>query len=332
MKLEQLQESVTQVNTSVTQVKDQLLAKVEQKFSFSGSKTGKRTAVESVLDAMKVAGLTPIPMIKFKPLLRNKSYNPYTGWYASAKEDDVAPLLRDHVQHELERYGVKFGQGGFQLKDVRAQHNLGFSVGVATGRLVFEGGCDAVVVPWGELRWQKQLRVVFDWKRPQDLVVEKVLSGTQQAQLEMLGALAHSHHPALVVFTDCCNFIGLQPFNEGFRYLQTLHASDPGYFSPDDAFRLVVHHLTEVCSSNPLFMGEQTGLAFNSELKQQLQPLLRVQQLLEGGDGLAEQLQAVKFLPEDEQLDAAAELIMAWRGGTSFAGESTSVFGLPPYS
>lgn len=131
----------------------------------------------------------------------------------------------------------------------------------------------------------------------------------------MLGTLAHSQHPALVVIADGCDFIVLQPYGAGLQYLQTLQSEKPGYFGSAAAFRFLMHHLLEICSTHRFFSGAQPGLAVNDDLKQQLEPLLRVQQALGVDEGLGEQLQVGKLLPEDEQLDAAAGLILAWRAG-----------------
>lgn len=292
--LKQLQDSFLKIEGLLSLRKPRL----EQRFTFSSSEEGKDAVVFAALDAMPVVGMTPIlKMPEFWPSLRSICYNPFTGWnpntlYAGPADGAsftmVAEQLIQHIQQQLKCCGVKLGPGGFELQNVRTQQYLGFSVELPAwlrtkgySHLVFEGGCDAVVVPWGELLWYRQLRVVFDWKRPQDLCWDNIGGGTMQTPLQMLGALAHSEHPALVVSTDGCNFIVLQPSDVGIRYLQTLDASTPGYFSSEEAFRLVVYHLTQVCSSKPMFLSAQPDVEDSSELKQQLQLLLGVQKVVD---------------------------------------------------
>lgn len=156
-----------QLQQSMDRIEQQLLAKPEQKYTFSGSKTGKDKAVAALLSAVHIQGIAAILSLpRFKPNLYNKEYAPFAGWGDNTREDDMAPQLLQHMQQQFQAFGVHFGAGGYELKGVRTQFQLGFSVEVPMGRLVFEGRPDAVVVPWGELLWLKQLRMVFAWKRP----------------------------------------------------------------------------------------------------------------------------------------------------------------------
>ena len=100
---------------------------------------------------------------------------------------------------------MTFGQGAFQLLDVRQQDRLAFQCDTASGTLVFHGGTDSVIVPYGELSWELQLRVVVDWKTPKSF---KDLDRMDlQQKLKLMGSLYHSNHPSLVVFTDLTNFV-----------------------------------------------------------------------------------------------------------------------------
>ena len=108
---------------------------------------------------------------------------------------------------------------------------------------MFNGGTDAVVVPYGALVWQLQTRVLFDWKRAAEL--ESVDSVLVQAQLELIGSLYNSNHPALVVFTDGISFVLLQPWGRGIRFWHPF-VNKPGYIVADDAMRLIAHHLLNV--------------------------------------------------------------------------------------
>lgn len=110
--------------------------------------------------------------------------------------------------------------------------------------------------------WQLQTRVLFDWKRPAEL--QSVESVLVQAQLELIGALFNSNHPALVVFTDGINFVLLQPWGRGIRFWQTFEGK-PGHVEADDAMRLIAHHLLNISSKDPLFHHQEAGSA-NSDL------------------------------------------------------------------
>lgn len=105
-----------------------------------------------------------------------------------------------HFKLHLQQPAVEFGQDAFALLDVRRQARLGFECNTTLSKFVFNGGADAVVVPYGELDWQLQTRVVVDWQTPKSFWN---LDGVKlQQQLELMGAIRHSNHPTIVVFTD----------------------------------------------------------------------------------------------------------------------------------
>lgn len=89
---------------------------------------------------------------------------------------------------------------------------------------MLHGGIDAVVIPHGVIPWQGQTRIIFDWKRPSDL--QSVVNVVTQAQLELMGALHNSGHPALVVFTDGVKFVILQPWGHAIQYYHTFLGRD----------------------------------------------------------------------------------------------------------
>ena len=105
---------------------------------------------------------------------------------------------------------------------------------------MFNGGTDAAIIPHGAIPWQGQTRILFDWKSPLDL--QSVESVVTQAQLELMGALHNSQHPALVVFTDGVNFVILQPWGHAIQYYHTFFGTDD-CISVNDAMRLIAHHL-----------------------------------------------------------------------------------------
>lgn len=74
------------------------------------------------------------------------------------------------------------------------------------------GGADAAVVPFGDLLWPEQIRMLFSWKGElQDME-------TVQAQSQLMGCLLHSNHPAMLVCTDGTNFALFCPWQKGFHY------------------------------------------------------------------------------------------------------------------
>jgi len=93
-----------------------------------------------------------------------------------------------------------------------------------------------------------------------------------QAQLELMGALYNSNHPALVVFTDGINFVVLQPWGCGIQYWHTF-SGQPGYVPADDAMRLIAHHLLNISSRDPLF-SHLVIVPEGSHLSLELAPLL----------------------------------------------------------
>ena len=132
-------------------------------------------------------------------------------------EEAEATSLQMHFEQQLRQLGMQFGRGGFQLKSVRHQDGLDLQIETDTAPLLFSGllGTDAVVVPYGELFWQLQLRMVIDWKTPDSL---QSVHGVQlQQMLQLMGGLFNSHDPAVVVFTDLVNFVIYQPYAYAVR-------------------------------------------------------------------------------------------------------------------
>jgi hypothetical protein len=126
-------------------------------------------------------------------------------------ENTYAPQLLNHFVGALTVFDVPFGVGGFHFKDGHTQKTrLSFACTTGASTILLTGGTDAFVIPHGAIPWQGQTRILFDWKRPSDL--QSVESVVTQAQLELMGALYNSRHPALVVFTNGVNIVILQPW------------------------------------------------------------------------------------------------------------------------
>ncbi|KAK9901204.1 hypothetical protein WJX75_000120 [Coccomyxa subellipsoidea] len=164
---------------------------------------------------------------------------------------------------------VQAAAGSYQIKDIRKDYKLSFTCSTPTAEYQFNGGADAVIVPYGELQWQLQTRAIIGWKTPTSLIT--VTSGEQQRTLELLGTLHHSNHPALVVSTDGVNFVIFQPFGDAVRYFQSLDDRQPGYITPHDAMRFLARQLVTVASPEPAFSYKQLQSlsASHAELRQE---------------------------------------------------------------
>jgi hypothetical protein len=313
--------SLTELKQGLDRIEQHLTAKPVLKFDFSESKAGKSEAVTSVLAAFGLASFTPIKpemLPKFSRKLMRSQYVPFALWGIAPDEVKSSAALCNHFREQLAAFGEPMVNGRFSLYDVRNQNDLGFALATPGGQLVFNGGTDAVIVPSGQkIWWNRQLRVIIDWKTPQELQALAYIRTTKQGILELVGGLANSEHPALVVFTDGINFVILQPYNISIRYLHTLSPStqsvlpEEGFTDINTAFRFIVHHLQTVSSADPAFT-EQTA-DVSTELEHVLRPLKRVKGALGVGEGLAEQLAGCKALPEEYRLDAISDTIKAWR-------------------
>ena len=170
-------------------------------------------AVAAAMTALGLTGLVPGMLPKrWARGWNQKHFLLFAKWPAGGQiyENTYATQLLNHFLEALTIFDVPFGVGGFDFKDVRNYNNrLSFACTTGASTLMFNGGTDAAVIPHGAIPWQGQTRVLFDWKRPSDL--QSVENVATQAQLELMGALFNSRHPALVVFTDRVNFVILQP-------------------------------------------------------------------------------------------------------------------------
>ncbi len=307
------------VETSVlTSKMDEMLqmvkAKQVQHYAFNQAKTGKESAVAAALATLGLSGFAAGELPKRWPRgWAKKSYMPFALWPADGQiyEATYSSQLVAHFHASLGAFEVPLDvKDGFQLVDVHSQTGrLNFVCTTAASTLMFSGGTDAVVVPYGALVWQLQTRVLFDWKRPSELrSVESVLV---QAQLELLGSLFNSHHPALVVFTDGISFVLLQPWGRGIKYWHTF-VDKPGYITANDALRLIAHHLVNISSRDPLFHHSEAD-ARNTDLSTELAPLLAAKKELGQGEGLAQQLEVDRDVPEHECFESTSATILAWR-------------------
>ena len=151
------------------------------------------------------------------------------------KQEKETPKLQAHFEQQLEQLGMPFGEGAFELLGVRRQDRLGFQCDTSAGTLVFCGGTDAEIVPYGELSWELQFRMVINWKTPKAMNTLGMKDLPQQ--LELIGSLHHCNHPSPVVFTDLTNFAFYQSHANGILYLHTFADPAAGQISVLDAMR-----------------------------------------------------------------------------------------------
>ena len=290
-----------------------LKAKKVQEYIFSQSKTGKDTAVAAAMTALGLTGLAPgtLPR-RWARGWNQKHFALFAKWPAGGQtyENEYATELLNHFAEALTIFDVPVGVGGFDFKDVRNYNNrLSFACTTGASTIMFKGGTDAVVIPHGAIPWQGQTRVLFDWKRPSEL--QSVESVVTQAQLELLGALFNSRHPALVVFTDGVKFVILQPWGCAVQYWHTFPNTDD-CISVDNAIRLIAHHLLHISSRNAAF-NHLDSVPEGSQLAMELAPLLAAKKELGEDEGLNVQLQVDQDLPANDRLEAVSNTILAWR-------------------
>ncbi|DBA92617.1 TPA: hypothetical protein ACH3X1_002836 [Trebouxia sp. C0004] len=179
----------------------------------------------AVAAAMTALGLTGLALgtlpRRWARGWNQKHFALFAEWPAGGQTYDntYAIELLNHFVEALTIFDVPMGVGGFDFKDVRNYNGLSFACATGAFTIMFKGGTDAVVIPHGAIPWQGQTQVLFDWKRPSEL--QSVESVVTQAQLELMGALSNSRHPALVVFTDGVNYVILQPWGCAVQYWHT---------------------------------------------------------------------------------------------------------------
>ena len=304
-------------DSKIDQILELLAAKSVSEFRFSEGKTGKSKAVGSAMQQLGFVSTTPGVLPGRWPTgYRNYAFQPFQ-WPVEPDEARESLKLQAHFQEQLEDLGVAFGQGGFQLLDVRQQDRLGFRCDTDFGTLVFNGGTDAVIVPYGELNWELQLRMVVDWKTPKSF--QSLHKMDLQQKLELMGSLYHSNHPSLVVFTDLVNFAIYQPYANAIQYFHTFAAPLTGQITVSDAMRFIARQLTVVSSKDPRFQYQRLeSIHEHEELRLEAKVLLSAKRLAGMEEGLAEQLSVIKDLPSEEQFETAFSLVQAWRPQLSY--------------
>jgi hypothetical protein len=119
-------------------------------------------------------------------------------WPLGESEPQGTPALLAHLQLSLEKLGVKWGKGGYDLLDVHAERSLyAFQV----GSVRYVGGTDGLIVPHSisPETAKRQARVVIELKRRS---TEGLGNALAQAVAELVAASGASAHPCLLFLTD----------------------------------------------------------------------------------------------------------------------------------
>uniref|UniRef100_A0A7S0RER9 Uncharacterized protein n=1 Tax=Chlamydomonas leiostraca TaxID=1034604 RepID=A0A7S0RER9_9CHLO len=228
-------------------------------------------------------------------------------------EEQAAPDLCDHMRQELDKLGRAWK--GFRLMDIRGRRSL---LNYHAGNNSLRGTADAAVIPTGVNNEAagSQLRAVIDWKTTQAL--EDHGAVVRQAVLELCGALVHSHHPVMVVVTNCVDKMLLATAEE--RAICICHnLSDGGQLTGiSEGMRMFAHYLSGCKTEADFHGGSRSNLLSHlpgaSRWQLQMSALRRVQRIVSHGAGnpIAEQLEVVSSLPLGERMTAAMDLLTSW--------------------
>ncbi|KAG5175763.1 hypothetical protein JKP88DRAFT_265713 [Tribonema minus] len=305
-----MEAKVDQLAAQNQEILEAVKAKQEKEYSFSGAATGKPEAVAAMMTSFDLtsiaAGETPT---SWPPGVARKKYTLHTWVSDPPDEPRETPTLLSHFRSQLQHFGVPLDvPQGFVVRDVRGQHKLSFRTELATGLVAFNGGTDAVVVPYRVVSWNMQARVIVHFKTPVSL--DKPDACELQAVLELFGALHWSQYPPLVVFTDCINFVIYQAHGRAVLRWHTFEPDEAGWVSTDVAMRLIAAFLLR-CSPDPAFSIQNA--ATSSALSQDAAVLIRsVKRKLDDGGELATQLGIVAELPEDERVAVTHDILNGW--------------------
>ncbi len=150
-------------------------------------------------------------------------------------ERTATPDFLRHIQHSLQRNGVKFGNGGFDVLDLHENSNL-YELAVEVGDIhVFRGVLDGAVVPYGascDLP-QDQIRCGIEIKhssrqkaqhkakqhnlQPSGTEQGIEYAGTVQGQvmMEQLAAIVYAEYPQVMLLLSSCEHNTILLWDEG---------------------------------------------------------------------------------------------------------------------
>ncbi|PNW72982.1 hypothetical protein CHLRE_14g614200v5 [Chlamydomonas reinhardtii] len=208
-------------------------------------------------------------------------------------EDAATGPLLAHHKEQLKLLGVRFGRAAFNIYDVHSLKHA--SLLIQHGNKAFRGIFDGCIAPYGLALTSSlmQCRIVYEHNMPEALYARK-----GQAILKLLAACAYGPCPVLLDLTD-----GMKHTVYTIRGLELIAWTE---LTPTQAYYLQARHLMSDSS--------RTVRALTLEqIPEEEQAWMRPLHQLRPESGLREQLESViPFLPPDERMPAALELIHAW--------------------
>ncbi|CAF0890758.1 unnamed protein product [Didymodactylos carnosus] len=162
------------------------------------------TIVDAIIKLLEMNIIDGEPL-QLNEITTNVNFSPF-NWPHNDEERDSPQACKD-LELELAKFGVIFGRNGYKLVDVHFKQRIP------------KGGADALIIPYKTAAHgcALQLRVVFEFKLPENMVFEKYRGDyilmfrnkfpTEKNIVgefygELLCSLATSHQPCLMVLTD----------------------------------------------------------------------------------------------------------------------------------
>lgn len=207
----------------------------EERMTFSTcSENGLRTYLSRIHYQVELGGTLPATEMEFLPFV----------WLDQEEKD--TPRARDHLEAQLSRFGVQFGDGQYQLYDVHTKANILNVDDRKTGKLT--GGTDLILGPHGlhVFSTTQQSCVLFELKTRETIEKKKGFGHfIAQATLELIAANYYSNQMAVVVLTDL--YSGASVFTLKRNESETTSVILYENLTVSQAVQFTVDHLTEYC-------------------------------------------------------------------------------------
>jgi len=167
--------------------------------------------------------------------------------WQDTKERDTSRAVK-HLQQELQKFGVLFGRGNYQMYDVHSKRTILNVRDDKTGSL--SGGTDLIIAPFGIALDSVKLNscVAFEFKTKEAVDEQGLQSFLGQATMELIASNYHSAQMTVVVLTDLCtNNCVLLTFTRELEKLAIMRYSD---VTLDQMAIFVRSHLEQNCSAH----------------------------------------------------------------------------------
>ncbi|CAF1165929.1 unnamed protein product [Didymodactylos carnosus] len=154
------------------------------------------TIVDAIIKLLEMNIIDGEPL-QLNEITTNVNFSSFNWPYND--EERESPQACKHLKLELGKFRVIFGLNGYKFVDVHANKKHVFNIHFK--QRIFKGDADALIIPYKTAAdgCALQLRVVFEFKLPENMVFEKYRDSFYG---ELLCSLAMSHHPCLTVLTD----------------------------------------------------------------------------------------------------------------------------------